>query len=213
LLSIVPLELREMPQQGLSPLSSNVREILVHDASVGYFSAAHTLLQNVFFGVPLAGYVENAVSIPKDYLLTSINPLPSFVSVAGLPPWDDIRDQLRVTNDIPFSALGELLNHGWLWLISYYAAVGLVAAWADTNARAFEGQRSRWGFLVACGMLDSFAIISTQYNLRSATRFIYYAIFLAVAWRAFYRMRGATRFKRIPRSGEIHTDGHVLGHR
>lgn len=193
LLSIVPLELRGMSEQGLSPLPSNLEEIITQDASVEYFSAADTLIKNTAFSVPQAGYVKNAAPIPKDQFLTSINPLPSFIPVSGLPLWGDFSDQLKISPFQPFSALGELLNQGWLYLSLYYVAVGLVAAWVDIGARVFEGQRSRWGFLIACGMLDLFAITSTQYNLRSSTRFIVYAILVTVVWKILCRIRVSYR--------------------
>jgi len=187
LLSTLPLELRGMPEQGLALLPSNLGEIFAQ--GVGYIPAADTLLMNVTFSVPLAAYVKDALPIPKDYFLVSINPLPSFVPVPSLPPWAEIGDQLKVSPHQPYSALGELLNQGWGWLILYYAIVGLIAAWADIGARVFEGQCSRWGFLFACGMLDFFSITSTQYQLRSSTRFIYYAILIVVAWRVWCRIR------------------------
>jgi len=195
-----PLELRGMSEQGLAPLLSNLKEIIAQYAGAEYFLAAETLVANITFGVPLAGYVKHAASIPTDYFLASLNPLPSFVPVPGLPLWYSFDDQLRVSPYMPFSALGELLNQGWLWLILYYGIVGVIAAWADIGTRAFEGQRGRWGFLFACGILNLFAITSTQYNLRSSTRFVYYAVLLVVAWRIFCRIRVVTRSRYTLRS-------------
>lgn len=188
LLSTVPLELRGMYEQGIAPLPSNLTEIFAQDADESYISAADTLVQNVAFSVPLAGYVGSTQPIPAEYLLVGINPLPSFVPIPSLPSWGDIQEQFLVEQHMPYSALGELLNHGWTLLILYYAFVGGVAAWAHVGSRASMGHRSRWGFLVACGMLDFFAITSTQYNLRSATRFICYAILVAVLWKLLCRI-------------------------
>lgn len=211
LLSNVALALRGMPEQGLIVLPSNLSEIFAQDTGAEYFLAAETLIMNITFGVPLAGYVKNAALIPLDRFLVSVNPLPSIIPVPGLPSWGDFSDQVRVSEYMPFNALGELLNQGWLWLIAYYAVVGLVAAWVDIGARAFEGQRSRWGFLVACGMLDLFAITSTQYNLRTATRLIYYAVLVAIMWKVACRLWVAIGRGGTLRPGETHMDKQVRG--
>lgn len=210
LLFTAPLELRGMPEQGVVPLLSNLEEIFVQGTWAGYFPAVAALIENMTFGVPQAGYVMNSAPIPKYQFLTSLNPLPSFIiPMLDLPSWEDFGEQLRVTSYQPFSTLGELLNQGWLWLILFYAVAGFIAAWADIGARAFEGKSSRWGFLFACGVLDLFAIVSTQYNLRTSARLIYYAILIVVAWKVLCRIGVVSRLRYTLRSSELHTDRQV----
>lgn len=196
LLSAIPLGLRGMPEQGLAPLLSNIGLILSRGMGVDYFESAMTLTRNITFGVPVTGYVTGVSTIPKDYFVVSIQPLPSFVDIPGLPPWSNFKDQLRVNDYVPFSAIGELLNQGWIYLVAYYVIVGLITAWVDVNTRFFQARhRNFWGFLIACGMLDTFAIISTQYNLRSATRFVYYAVFITIVWGMLCRVRFVFRHR------------------
>ena len=73
--------------------------------------------------------------------------------------------------------------------MGYYAVIGVVAGWIDVGARAYVGHRRRWGYLIACGLLFFFAITSTQYNLRSATRLCYYAVAAVAVWEVASRVR------------------------
>ncbi len=190
LLLQVPLQLRGMPEQGILALPENIASIATNTGlGESYVEAIDSAARNLTFGAPLAGYVSAQPPIPKGVLATSLNPLPSFIPVPGLPPWESVRENLRATSYIPYSALGELLNHGWLWLVSYYFLIGFVAAWLHVGAWYFIGQRSRWGYLVGCGMFLLFAISSTQYNLRSATRLVWYAVAIAALWRFVCRVR------------------------
>lgn len=190
LLLQIPVQLRGMPEQGILALPNNIASIATN-AGLGksYAEAIDSATRNLTFGVPLAGYVGTQPPIPKNILATSLNPLPSFVSVPGLPSWESVAGNLRATLYIPYSALGELLNHGWLWLGGYYFLLGFAAAWLHVGAWHFIGQRSRWGYLVGCGMFLLFAITSTQYNLRSSTRLVWYAVAIAALWRFICRMR------------------------
>ncbi len=185
----IPLALRGMPEQGLEVLPSNLVRISLATPNIEYSQSVGWLVRNVSFGVPLAAYVRTAPPIPRGVFATSLSPMPSFVSVAGFPSWKDVQDQVRVNRYIPYSAIGELLNQGWYWLVLYYFVIGLVAGWMDLGARVFEGHRRRPGYLIACGLLLYFAITSTEYNLRSSTRLVYYAIVIAVLWQLLSRLR------------------------
>ena len=186
----IPLELRGMPKQGIDPMFHNLSSIADNINFIKrYAETVDTGARNLTFGLPLAGYVGSAPRIPLEALAVSINPLPSFMLLPSLSSWESLRDSLRVTQYIPYSALGELSNHGWLWLIFYYFLVGLVAAWLDTGTRHFEGQLSRLGYIGGCGLLLLFSVTSTQYNLRSSSRLVWYAIAIAAGWRFICRIR------------------------
>ena len=190
LLLQIPLQLRGMPHQGLAPLFNNLISIATDTRiSTGYIDAIDAGIRNLTFGVPLSGYVGSRPPIPIEALGSSLNPLPSFIPVPGLPPWENFQESLRATKYIPYNALGELLNYGWPWLTFYYMLVGLLAAWLEVSANYFQRQRSQLGYIVGCGMLLLFSIVSTQYNLRSATRLLWYAVAIAVLWRFMSRLR------------------------
>lgn len=190
LLLQIPLELRGMSHQGLGPLFNNLLALSTGTRiSTGYLGAVDAGIRNLTFGVPLAGYVGSLSPIPKEVLLSSLNPLPSFIPVPGLPPWESFRESLRATKFIPYNALGELLNYGWFWLTLFYFLVGLLSAWLNVSANYFQGQRSRFGYIIGCGLLLLFTISSTQYNLRSVARLLWYAVAIAVTWKFISRIR------------------------
>ena len=185
----VPIALRAMPEQGLESLPRNLATISKATSVADYSESLGSLIKNVAFGVPLAAYVSAAPQIPSGVFATSLSPLPSFVPVPGLPSWNDVQDQLRVNRYIPYSAVGELLNQGWLWIVLYFVVVGAVCGWGELGARRFERRRPQVGYLIACGLLFLFAITSTEYNLRSSTRLLYYAVAIAALWRLVSRLR------------------------
>ncbi len=189
----LPLGLRGLPQQGVLVLGENLAVVFSEGMEALYKSGFELIFQNLTMGVELAGFVMDTPPLPIEMLIASVNPLPSFVPVSGILSWESIQDQLRVSQYMPYSALGELLNYGWQWTFVYYVIIGMVAAWIDVNIRRFQNQRSRWGFLLGSGLLFLFSISSTQYNLRSATRFVYYAIVVALVWRFFSRIRLSAR--------------------
>ena len=189
LLLNLPLSLRVRPEQGIVPLAANLIAVAGTDFVDTYLRAADDTVRNVAFGVPLAAYVQDARPISFGILMTSLNPLPSFVPIAGIPSWETVSGQLRITTYIPYSGIGELLNHGLVCLVLYYVAVGIVAAWVDIGVRASYGRSSRWGFFAACALMLFFALYSTQYNLRSDTRLLYYTVLVAYLWQLVSRLR------------------------
>jgi hypothetical protein len=193
LLLRIPLELREMPKQGLIPLYDNIQNIYSNNLGNYYSSSVYMGLCNLTFGVPLVAYIKDLAPIPNNYLYISINPMPSFLPMPGLLAWSEISDQMRVSVYIPYNALGELINHGYLWLIMYYLLAGFSAAFIDVGARFYEGTRSQYGYLIAAGVFYLFAITSTQYNLRSSTRLIYYAILIAYSGDILGRLKYSSK--------------------
>lgn len=186
----VPLHLRAMPHQGLLPLVDNLSQLTEHPGIKKlYYDGASVAQSNLTFGVPLAGYVSKQESIGASALFVSLSPLPSAISIPGYPDWSSIRHSLRVSPYIPYNAIGELLNHGWVWLVVYYYFVGFIAGWLDNRTRSCVSSRSRLGYMLGCGFLLLFSVLSTQYNLRSSTRLIWYAIFIAGSWKYLSAMR------------------------
>jgi hypothetical protein len=68
----------------------------------------------------------------------------TFIPMPRLPAWNSLREALSVSAYLPYSysacAIGELLNHGWVWLALYCLVVGVIAAWVDIRACIFEGK-------------------------------------------------------------------------
>jgi hypothetical protein len=166
----VPLGLRSLPNHGLVPgveYISNQPSLVL---------TTHDPINNFLFGAPLTLYVANDISpLPNSELMTSISPFPSFLN-----NWEQIRASLRVNRRVPYSALGEMLNHGWLVLLVLTALLGAGFTLAERVALSQSGLASGLSNMVVLGAASLFIVESTEYNLRSAVRLFYYTIVAVV---------------------------------
>ncbi|WP_264695244.1 hypothetical protein [Candidatus Nitrosacidococcus sp. I8] len=170
-------------------IPSNLTSILIDDNGSLYFDYVNNLIRNTAFGVPLTAYMKNSAPLPKTLLIIGINPLPSFITLPGLPDWKQVRESLYIKAFVPYGTLGELVNYGWVWLFFYYFFVGVIATWVDIKLRIYKENRKRFGFFISNGLLFLFALSSTEYPLRSSTRLLYYAVAIALLWRFLCRIR------------------------
>jgi hypothetical protein len=144
-------------------------------------------MDNVLFSIPLAGYVASQVPpLSESFALTSLNPLPG-----TLTNWSEVSPHLRVNYYIPFNALGELANYGYGFLFVYLLLIGLIFNALHNSLRLIGATARGYLTVLLYGMIISFAMQSLQYNLRSATRWIYYA--LAVVVVSHFLLRGPRR--------------------
>lgn len=133
---------------------------------------AGTVAQNLLQSFPLTDYVYNSVGrLPNSYLLVSLNPAPG--AVAG---WRDIAPELRRNVYFPYNTLGQLANHSMMVTTAYALATGSVLA-ASYRAMLSRGPYAQAAVL---GAVTYFLLLSLQYNLRSATRMLYYGVMLLV---------------------------------
>jgi hypothetical protein len=167
----VPLGTRAMASHGLLPYLTNLPTILSAPSDWNAFAL------NLLFGFGAIGETSfSAPPIPAHDFWVAINPLPG-----GLAGWYDIAAQHRINEFTPFAGIGELGNHGWQYLVGYCLAVGMVFAWWDARMRALLAAGKQLYGLALVGLAGLFMLVLTQYNLRSATRVLYYAITLALA--------------------------------
>jgi hypothetical protein len=145
---------------------------------------------NLLFGFANIGCTAFASPLlPVHDLLVAINPLPG-----GIAGWYAIASAHRINLFTPYAALGELGNHGWLVLVGYCLVVGAILGHLDNSVRQLlAGGRQAYG-LALLALAGLFMVISTQYNLRTATRLMYYALAADVAIRLWLRF-GPERFR------------------
>ena len=120
------------------------------------FSFLSTLATSSFFDVTISE------------LLVSINPLPSTIIDVS-----HVVENHKITVFAPYSALGTLGSLGLLYVCVYYLFAGFVFNYCKYY---FPARFSVLSLLIFLLFL-SFAMLSVQYQLRTTTRFIYYAIF------------------------------------
>jgi hypothetical protein len=169
---MVPLATRGMTEQGFSTfpqIFDVVSQINIGDKLL-------EVLDNVLVSVPLTiqsamPFAENA----KDYVLLNIDPTPGVWS-----GW--YARELRFNVYMPFNAIGDLLRAGTWVAVLYYAVVGVYFARID--ARLKSAARIGPGLLLLIALAFGFIIFSLQYSLRTATKLIYYMMFIELVWRA-----------------------------
>jgi len=191
----LPLYIRSQPLLGLAALPANIYNGIASILSISLLELYKGIFANISFGVPLAGYVAVQPEIKFDYLLISISPLPSFLLGAmGFNDWYAVSDDLRVNAYIPYSAIGELANHGLVWLFIVFSCFGYLISRFEALINYNKKPFYEIGYILACGLLFFSIFISTQYNLRSVFRFYYYSILVATLWPAvIFFIRGCFR--------------------
>ena len=191
----VPLELRgEVPSAGIEPYVSAI----IQDPGRVLGSSADAAVANVLFSVPLTGFVAvDAPPPPAGALLTSLSPLPG-----SMTTWPVLAPLLRVNPVVPFSSLGELALQGALVSVLYFAVVGYGVTRLQSLAATLLGWRPIAMQLALGGLSAIFSVSALEYNLRSTTRYAWYALAVYVV------LRFAPLLKRAPRAGYGRTGGH-----
>jgi hypothetical protein len=187
----VPLGLRTMPEHGILPALG-----YLFTQPGTFFSGESNPLYNLLLGVPLSLYVGSQVNpIPASAFWVSVTPLPG-----AWTDWAQVQQSLRLNAFEPYPALGELLNHGWVAVVGYSVVVGIVfevlAAVAWRSGQRF-GAPMRAIMMAGAGVV---LVRSSQYNLRTESRLIYYMIVGVLSLAAFPRLtRRAARAARSDR--------------
>ncbi|HTT94926.1 MAG TPA: flippase [Solirubrobacterales bacterium] len=153
-------------------------------------------LNNIVVGAPLTVYVAHHVgALPIGDLKTEANPLP-----AGTTNWADLSKQLRLNEHVPYSALGELLNHGWAVYAIAIFVFSIGFAVAERIARTMRGTLSSLAYVVVLGTAALFVVQSTEYPLRTSSRLLYAALgAMALLWLGDALIRRAER----PRTSHV----------
>lgn len=167
----VPLTLRGLPYHGLTP---TVNYLMTQPEIFLRPSEAPT--NNIFFGVALTQYV--AYDVPKirpSYTAVSLSPFPSRFN-----DWYAVNYRLMVNAFTPYNSFGELLNRGVSMLLIVMFGLGLAFGVAERLTYSSASQLMRTTRLGLAALAALLVVVSTQYSLRTTSRFAYYAIFLAM---------------------------------
>jgi len=125
--------------------------------------------------------VENTPNY--DYLLTSINPSPGF-----LTDWYVIYKKLRINHYAPFTGIGEVFSYPY-FAFFFYFFIGMFFAHSEKIIqRLFINRKAIIGFILFL-LTVAFIPYSFEYNLRSSVRFIYYAMFFMIAQNFFSKIK------------------------
>jgi hypothetical protein len=148
-----------------------------------------SILLNLLVGFGAIGKTAfDMPPIPQGDFLVAINPLPG--DLAG---WYEIARSHRLNVYAPFAALGELGNSGWPFVVGYCLAIGFVLGYLDRRMRTLLARGQQLYGVALVGIAGLSVVLSTQYNLRSTTRLLYYALVLDLIVRVWLSLAGRSR--------------------
>ncbi|NHN39579.1 hypothetical protein G8764_19945 [Pseudomaricurvus alcaniphilus] len=183
LLLYIPLNSRAMDEQGIIPVTNWLFNGAGSQFGIGYDSVWFRMLRNFFHGFYATTETFSSwPSIPIKYFWVSVNPLPG--SVVG---WYDLALDLRVNKFVPFNVYGELMGRGYFLSCLFWLVLGFVFASIDIKTRDVDINAIIR--ILAYMSVMMFVMLSFQYNLRSAVRFIYISIFFITMGHLWGRWR------------------------
>lgn len=97
----------------------------------------------------------------------------------GIAGWTDLAPRIRLHEWVPHAAVGEVAAGGLLCVLVYFALVAFMLGGLDVAICLYLGSGGRVARAILNAFSFAFAVLSLQYNLRSATRMVYYAVLLA----------------------------------
>jgi hypothetical protein len=136
--------------------------------------------QNILISFAIIEQTAFGPQFPMRDLYISLTPLPG--NLAG---WYDIALYHRLNTYTPAAGLGELGNAGWVATAIVCLVFGAVLAWLEIRSKkllAAGKQVVGLTLIVLCALFLPFFI---QYNLRAATRMLYYALAIDLITTAF----------------------------
>lgn len=144
------------------------------------FKDFESVIENTFFNIyytfifgVFATFKTISENIPNtDFLITSINPLPGFMT-----DWYEIYNDLRINPYAPFTAIGEIFSYKSV-PIYFYFIVGWLFSYSErVISELFREKKVFIGFILFL-VISAFVPYSFEYNLRSSVRFLYYSLFI-----------------------------------
>ncbi len=173
LLLPIPLYLRGLPAHGFA-------EYLPALGSMKYgLIQIKEGLGNLALGFPQTGITAfQSRPIDGSDILVALNPLPG--RLAG---WYEISSQMRISPVFPYTAIGEAWNVGAGLAMPLFVGIGVVLGYLGRRVNHLAAQGRRIAALSICGLAILSGLYLTSYNLRNATRPLWYAVAIDLATR------------------------------
>jgi hypothetical protein len=187
------LYFRAESEYGLLPYFGSLVDVFL-SLSENDFQSFWDILLNISFSLPVTEITIQYGLHDIGELAISLSPLPG--EVAG---WYEIADARRVSEYIPFSALGELYGYSPLACIIYMFVAGAIFEYAahEFAYGAGRGKLVLMLLLFSIGVL--FCLNAVQYNLRSTTRLLYYLLVIVFSWKIVTNVHLAITKKLVSR--------------
>jgi hypothetical protein len=171
-------------QVGASEIVEQMRFIFYYVFVYGFFVAIQTK----------QAHVVNWVSIG-----TSLSPLPGIY--VG---WYDLADTLRLNRYAPFSTYGEIFSMGYGLIVVYHICLGAAFYYLEVWIRRWVNRRKTIRAYGILFLAILYVFYAYEYNLRSSTRLVYYALFFVIVLKLAASLR-ATMRTRVDNGGSGNT--------
>lgn len=155
------------------------------------FSDSSKIIKNTFFNIyytlvfGVFATFKTLVKYPfnYDYLITSLNPSPGF-----LTDWYIIFKKLRINHYAPFTGIGEIFSYPTIAFFFYFI-VGMIFSHSERFIqKLFMNKKIGAGFILFL-LTSAFIPFSFEYNLRSSVRFLYYAMTFMMMLNLFSKIK------------------------
>ncbi|GAA3008953.1 hypothetical protein [Microbacterium aurantiacum] len=167
----IALFLRGLDQHGL--VAYLERLPLLSAYPIDWSSVSRNVL--ISFGI-IGATAFQQPQIDPGLFWVSVNPLPG-----GLVGWYGEAADLRLNYYTPYAAIGELANHGTLYLVGYGLIVGVILGGLDRSVQKLTKNGHDIFALALVGLSAMFLLLSMQYTLRASTRLLVYGVLIAIA--------------------------------
>ena len=155
------------------------------------FTDPYAIIENTFFNIyytlvfgVFATYKTLIEYIPNyQYLTTSLNPSPGF-----LTDWYSIYKNLRINPYAPFTTIGEIFSYPFIAFLFYFF-IGVFFAYSEKVIHSLLSNRKFLTGFTLFLLTIAFIPYSFEYNLRSATRYIYYALIFSILLRLLSKIK------------------------
>jgi hypothetical protein len=166
------LYFRNESQYGLLIYASRIGDALSAITDDG-MQAVWDIVLNLTFSLPVTQVTIDSGTGWRE-IAVAINPLPGFMT-----EWYLIAPQRRISDFIPFSAMGELFAYSPSFAMLYMAVAGALFGWCQRVAQCLSPAFKPAAWVMLLVMCFLFAVLTPQYNLRSVSRLL---VYLSVAF-------------------------------
>lgn len=155
------------------------------------FKDPMAIIENTFFNIYytlIFGVYATCRTLLKypdgyKYLITSLNPAPG-----SMTDWYVQYKRLRINHYAPYAGIGEIFSFPYIAAV-FYVFIGLFFAHSERTIHKLLTNRDFVGGFILFLLTAAFIPYSFEYNLRSAVRFVYYAMIFMIILRFFPRIK------------------------
>jgi len=134
---------------------------------------AFNIYYSFVFGVFATAKTMKLYTNDWNDMFISLNPLPG-----GMAGWPEISGELAITKFMPFTLYGQVFEAGIVFTLVFFVFIGMIFGYFEKQIRKLLMRNNRVIAVFLTLILLLFIVYSFEYHLRSAFRYIYYALFI-----------------------------------